>query len=107
LPATNLQRLKILGTIATSYAVDGPKGVARQFYQDAFPWIDAVGVSKGRFDAALDILELSPHNFTHNDHRAKLNDAELEAKNTEKFKEEVRKLLYRHMKKYRAHPRKT
>lgn len=33
-----------------------PKGAAQQFYRDAFPWLEAVGHTKGKFDAALDVL---------------------------------------------------
>ena len=33
--------------------------VAERFYQDAFPWLEAVGVARGRADAALDVVRLS------------------------------------------------
>lgn len=36
-----------------------PKHAAQQLYRDAFPWLEAVGHSKGRFDAALDVLEVA------------------------------------------------
>lgn len=34
------------------------KNAAQQIYRDAFPWLEAVGHAKGKFDAALDILDL-------------------------------------------------
>jgi hypothetical protein len=36
-----------------------PKECARSFYKDAFPWLEAIGTAKGRFDAALDILVMA------------------------------------------------
>lgn len=34
------------------------KGTAYQIYRDAFPWLEAVGHAKGKFDAALEILDM-------------------------------------------------
>lgn len=35
-----------------------PKYAAQQIYRDAFPWLEAVGHARRRFDAALDILKV-------------------------------------------------
>lgn len=53
--ATNLEKL-VIDTSAGRYGE--PKSVARQIYRDAFPWLEAVGNAKGRFNAALDVLDM-------------------------------------------------
>ncbi len=42
---------------------DGPKAVARKIYRDAHHYLEAVGDAKGRYDAAVDILEFHPENW--------------------------------------------
>ncbi len=37
--------------------------VARQLYRDGFHWLEAVGAARGRFDAALDLIEISEDNL--------------------------------------------
>jgi hypothetical protein len=37
--------------------------LARTIYENAFPWLEAVGSAKGNFDAALDILQVDPSTF--------------------------------------------
>lgn len=54
--ATNLEKLYI-DTTNGWYRM--PKNIAQQIYRDAFPWLEAVGHARGKFDAALDVLELS------------------------------------------------
>lgn len=43
-----------------------PKSAAQQIYRDAFPWLEAVGRTKGKFDAALDVLEVSAESLGRN-----------------------------------------
>ncbi|KZM26461.1 uncharacterized protein EKO05_0005340 [Ascochyta rabiei] len=54
--ATNLEKLHIdtsMGWFRHS------KGAAQLFYRNAFPWLEAVGTTKGKYDAALDILDVT------------------------------------------------
>lgn len=37
----------------------GPETIAQQLYRDGFHWFEAVGAAKGKFDAALDVIEIS------------------------------------------------
>jgi hypothetical protein len=53
--ATNLEKFYIDTSIGWCRNV---RGAAVQIYRDAFPWLEAVGNAKGRFDAALDVLEV-------------------------------------------------
>lgn len=39
------------------------RDLARSIYENAFPWLEAVGLAKGNFDAALDILQVDPSTF--------------------------------------------
>ena len=34
-----------------------------QVYRDGFHWLEAVGVAKGKFDAAVEIIELLPESL--------------------------------------------
>lgn len=43
-----------------------PKNAAQQIYRDAFPWLEAVGRTKAKFDAALGVLELSAESMGQN-----------------------------------------
>jgi len=54
--ATNLEKLYIDDIVRWWR---GPVHAAQQIYRDAFPWLEAVGHGRGRFDAALDVLEMS------------------------------------------------
>jgi hypothetical protein len=53
--ATNLEQFYIDTSIGWCRNV---RGAAVQIYRDAFPWLEAVGNAEGRFDAALDVLEV-------------------------------------------------
>lgn len=53
--ATNLEKFKVHGY--RGWSADS-KSVARTFYRDAFPWLEAVGAAKGKLDAAVDIIEV-------------------------------------------------
>lgn len=37
----------------------GPKRIAKQLYRDGFHWLEAVGATKGRVDAAVELIEIS------------------------------------------------
>lgn len=58
--ATNL---KILHLDKPSGRARNPKNVADQFYRDAFPWLEAVGMAKGKVDAAVDVLRIDAEEF--------------------------------------------
>ena len=53
--AINLERLRIDCQIHWG----GPVPVARQFFRDGFHYLEGVGAAKGRFDAAVDIVEVA------------------------------------------------
>ncbi|KAL1606289.1 hypothetical protein SLS60_003691 [Paraconiothyrium brasiliense] len=53
--ATNLEHFTYHGILSWREA---PKSVATIFYRDAFPWLEAVGVAKGKADAALDMISI-------------------------------------------------
>ena len=83
--AMNLTRLQL-----DCHIWGGPKRVARQLYWDGFHWFEAVGVTKGKFDAALDMLEVSERYMGPSWHRR--SELSLEA-HFEELKAELRKLL--------------
>ncbi|KAF2111513.1 hypothetical protein BDV96DRAFT_184259 [Lophiotrema nucula] len=92
--ATNIKKF----AFKTSISWGGkPMWVARQLYRDSFPWLEAVGVAKGRFDAAVDLIELAEHNFEgYGWRRARTSDNPEEDK--KQFREELSKLLGDHTK---------
>jgi hypothetical protein len=45
-----------------SYRTD-PKAVATQFYRDAFPWLEAMGSTKGMLEAGVDIINIASGSF--------------------------------------------
>lgn len=53
--AVNLTRLHIDCQILWG----GPNRIAKQLYRDGFHWLEAVGATKGRVDAAIDLIEIS------------------------------------------------
>ena len=58
--ATNLEKFYI----DTSMSWHGaPRLAAQQLYRDAFPWLEAIGHAKGRFDAAVDIIRVDTDIF--------------------------------------------
>ena len=58
--AVNLRRLHLDCRL---HWRSNPKSVAMQVYRDGFHWLEAVGLAKGKFDAAVGIIELLPENF--------------------------------------------
>lgn len=94
--AVNLQSLYISCRIHW----DGPKGVAKQIYRDGHHYLEAIGNAKGRYDAAVEVLDFNPDNWTApswhkygNDTTPKdLNPSE----SLEEFRAELRKRLRLH-----------
>ncbi|KAF2490083.1 hypothetical protein BU16DRAFT_531421 [Lophium mytilinum] len=89
--AVNLKRLHFQCRIGWGNNV---RKVARQVYRDGFHWLEAVGVAKGNYDAAVDLISLAE--FTH--HRSPWRipneeDAVDQAAKMEAFGDELRKLL--------------
>lgn len=81
--ATNLEKFYIDSRIGW---YSQPKTAAQQLYRDAFPWLEAVGRAKHKFDAALGILEVTEKSLysglyglhgTIDEHRRKLFNKEL------------------------------
>jgi hypothetical protein len=101
--ATSLETLLIEDT--ASYSHD-PKANATQLYRDAFPWLEAVGMTKGKADAAIDVLQFPPdryHTTTHAlQHRGVVTGKEKE----KDFLEQLSKLLYAHQKRLMPPPMK-
>ena len=58
--AVNLKRLHLDCRITWDTR---PRRVAMQVYRDGFHWMEAVGAARGRFDAALEIIEVVDENF--------------------------------------------
>ncbi|KAF2627379.1 hypothetical protein BU25DRAFT_341505, partial [Macroventuria anomochaeta] len=54
--ATNIEKFYIDANIGWYRQ---PKNAAQQIYRNAFPWLEAVGHAKGKFDAALDVLDIA------------------------------------------------
>jgi hypothetical protein len=82
-------------------------GAARQIYRDGFPWLEAVGMAKGKVDAAVDIVDLCGDNFLRwYANNGSQTTAEMEKKNVESFKGELSKLLYAYMNRIRGYPEK-
>jgi hypothetical protein len=71
---------------------DEAASAARQLYRDAFPWLEAVGNAKGRFDAAIDILEMDGVSIGFYD-RSTRSQQELEKAELAKFNAELRRHL--------------
>ena len=82
--AVNLTRLSLDCVISWG----GPDRKAKQLYRDGFHWLEAVGVKKGKFDAAVDMIEVTGDFFL----RAQKSGSEQEEMKKE-FKAELRKLL--------------
>ncbi|EAT82447.1 hypothetical protein HBI56_089130 [Parastagonospora nodorum] len=60
--ATNLKTLHIDQVSGRS---GHSRGAAAKFYRDAFPWLEAVGAAKGKFDAGVELLQIDPDVFDH------------------------------------------
>ncbi|KAJ4356710.1 uncharacterized protein N0V89_004746 [Didymosphaeria variabile] len=53
--ATNLEHFTFHGILSWN---DAPKSAATIFYRDAFPWLEAVGIAKGKADAAVKMIDV-------------------------------------------------
>jgi hypothetical protein len=85
--AVNLRRLHLDCRISW---YSSPQRVAMQVYRDAFHWLEAFGTAKGKWDAALDIIEVLKDNF--GDSRYSQVKVSYEEQ-MEVFRDELRKLL--------------
>ncbi|KAF2659692.1 hypothetical protein K491DRAFT_775399 [Lophiostoma macrostomum CBS 122681] len=99
--ATNLEKFKINGPMNCK---PEPVWVARQIYRDGFSWLEALGSARGRFDAALDVLEVSDRPSWNRWYLR--NKAFDPVKDTEDLKQELRRLLDMRTKSVKAKPRK-
>ncbi|KAJ4372726.1 hypothetical protein N0V86_008091 [Didymella sp. IMI 355093] len=68
-----------------------PKSAAQQIYRDAFPWLEEVGRAKTKFDAALDVLEVSAESLGRNHWNASQTPSD--AQRREAFNDELRRNL--------------
>ena len=84
--AVNLRRLHLDCQI---FWRPDPKKIAKQVYRDGFHWLEAVGARKGKFDAAVDIIEIADKHGTGDESNFKPTSDEMR----EKFKAELRRLL--------------
>lgn len=89
--ATNLQHLRVDCRVSWS----GAKHAARQLYRDGFHWLEAMGVAKGTFDAAVDIVDMEAENFARF-HYQNITGNPTEEELREEFQSELRKLLRQH-----------
>lgn len=99
--ATNLQKFRIDGAMSWGNS----KWTARQVYRDGFPWLEAVGVEKGRLDAAIDLIEMADRNFD-SGWRNRGSQTRTHEESMEEFRGELRKLLGARMKAIREKPGK-
>lgn len=95
--AVNLERLYVNCRIHW----DGPKGVAKQIYRDAHNYLEAIGDAKGKFDAAVEIFDFNPNNWSglkcHKYESPTTPSKDLTAsENLEEFRAELRKRLRSH-----------
>jgi hypothetical protein len=58
--AVNLRRLHLDCLMGRS---TDPKRVAMQVYRSSFHWLEAVGSAKGKWDAAVDVIEIREESF--------------------------------------------
>lgn len=84
--AVNLTRLHINCNIAE---LGGPKRQARVLYRDGFGWLEAVARAKGKFDAAVDIINIPARYMNHHSYVG----AREGTKEWEKSKEESKKIF--------------
>ena len=87
--ATNLERLCIDCEIHWG----GPSAVARQFYRDGFHYLEDVGAAKGRFDAAIDVVEVPPDKMKTYRYSNGAPDEPTPEEKMNDFRKELRKLM--------------
>ncbi|KAF2790662.1 hypothetical protein K505DRAFT_250696 [Melanomma pulvis-pyrius CBS 109.77] len=98
--ATNIQKFTIEGPVSLRY---NPKGIACQLYRDGFPWLEAVGIAKGKVDAAVDLIHLTQSTLSRGRRNYRLDDFE---KDHKEFSDELSRLLVNseNKRKMRAQP---
>lgn len=77
-----------------------PKNAAQQIYRDAHGWLEDVARVKGKFDAALDILEVSAESLGRNCWNASQDQSDGQRRGM--FKDELRRNLEQHQKRVMA-----
>lgn len=87
--AVNLGRLHLDCQISWG----GPKRIARQLYRDGFHWLEAVGVAKGKCDAAVELIEIPAAQLTENYGGRVLGNYPSPEEKMEEFRAELRKML--------------
>ena len=90
--AVNLRCLRLDDQIGWAST---PQSVARQVYRDGFHFLEAVGVAKGKRDAAVEIIEVHPEDLMSSWYRpASGSQGGLSPEERlERFRNELRKLL--------------
>ena len=86
--ATNIQEFRLEAQM--NYGYGGARHIASQLYRDAFPWLDAVGVAKGKVDAAVDVIQVSKLLLSGGRKNYREDDFKKDGK---EFKEELSRLL--------------
>jgi hypothetical protein len=99
--ATNVETLHLDKTSGYSRS---PKSAADQLYRDAFPWLEAIGVAKGKVDAGVDVLEFDDELFDHNYHYTASQLVTMGEDKVALFRETLRKLLGAQQKRLMASP---
>lgn len=87
--AVNLTRLYINCKIG----YHDPKSQAKQLYRDGFHWLEAVGVAKGKFDAAIDVIEIEFGYLHVYSYGRVMNRGKGSEEKKEEFRAELRRLL--------------
>ena len=87
--AVNLSRLRL----DCRFGWGGPRKLAKQLYRDGFHWLEALGAVKGKFDAAIDVLEISDENW-HRYYGHGAENAPSPEEKREQFNAQLRKMLH-------------
>lgn len=89
--AVNLTRLHLDCQIAWG----GPDKVAKQLYRDGFHWLEAVGAAKGKFDAAIELIDIPDERLGNSYSYSRRHAADLVPEGMlGTFRAELRKLLH-------------
>jgi hypothetical protein len=101
--ATNLETLHLEDTAGYSRQ---PKHNATQLYRDAFPWLEAVGMAKGKADAAVDVLQFPSDRYDSTVYSLPHGEVLTSKEKDEQFLGELSKLLNAQQKRVMAPPMK-
>jgi hypothetical protein len=99
--ATNIETFHLDSLTCRS---DDAKGAATQFYRNAFPWLEAIGVAKEKVDFGADVLQLSLDWLDHNYHPHLSQRAVSCEEKRDQFREQLSKLLGAQQKRVMAAP---